>query len=221
MSSLVPYLDRLEAGDTLAVAVRRFGIHHEGVILGIPRGGVVVAARIAERLGLDLDVIVARKIGAPGHQELAIGAVTADGSRYLNRALISRLGLSETYLAAATEAAGHEAARREALLRREHPPVDLHGRTAVVVDDGLATGATMRAAVMAARHRGAARVVVAVPVGAAPECDELRHEVAGLICPMERNDLDAIGRFYERFESVDEEEVRRLLGASAAAAPGG
>lgn len=205
--------DRREAGRVLAARLPRFR-GTGALVLGVPRGGVVVAAEVAAQLGLELDVIVARKLGAPGLQELAIGAVTADGERYLNEAVMATLGVSELYLDAATTTQRKEAERREAMFRGGRPPLAVAGRTVIVVDDGLATGATVRAAVLSLRRRGPAKLVIAVPVAAADTCAELRPLVDEVVCPYELPELVAIGYYYERFESVEDEEVLKILEAT-------
>jgi predicted phosphoribosyltransferase len=184
------------------------------VVLGLPRGGVVVAAEVARQLGLERDVLVVRKLGAPGMQELAIGAVTADGERYLNQPLIERLAVSEVYLEAATAAQLEEARHRQTLLRMVRPEASLKDRIAIIVDDGLATGATMRAAIQAVKRRLPLRVVVAAPVAALETCAEIRSLSVDVVCPHQLEGLGAIGYYYEAFEPVEDDEVRRLLQSS-------
>ncbi|HEX6107096.1 MAG TPA: phosphoribosyltransferase family protein, partial [Gemmatimonadales bacterium] len=168
----VRYRNRAEAGAALARALERYRGEHP-VVLGIPRGGVPVAAAVARALGGELDVAVARKLGAPMHEELAVGAVTADGGRFLNQDVIDALGVSEEYLSQITEEQMGEARSREQRFRGGRPPAPLGGRTVILVDDGLATGATMRAAARSVLARGPARLIVAVPVGAAATCAAL------------------------------------------------
>jgi len=204
------FADRVEAGRVLARQLEGFR-HGGALVLGVPRGGVVVAAEVARHLGLDLDVVVARKLGAPGAQELGIGAVAADGERYLNRRLIARLGVSEVYVDAVTTAQLHEAQRRERFLRGDTPAPSVAGRTVIVVDDGLATGATVRAACQSLRRGRPAKLVVAVPVAAAPTCAELRNVADEVICPYELDDMAAIGRYYREFYPVEDHEVKAIL----------
>lgn len=204
------FRDRDDAGARLAVRLAAWR-GQDPVVLGIPRGGVPVAARVASALGADLDVIVARKIGAPGQPELAIGAIAADGSCYLNEPLIKNLGVSETYLEVATEQQSREAKRRETWLRSARRPIPLHDRVVILVDDGLATGATMRAAIMAVRRQRPRRLVVAVPVGAAGTCQALRSEADEVVAVDEPADLVAVGYYYHRFEPVGDDEVKELL----------
>jgi predicted phosphoribosyltransferase len=202
--------DRADAGRDLA---ERLGSYRgrETVVLGIPRGGVAVAAEVARLLDARLDVIVARKIGAPGQQELALGAVTADGGRVLNQEIIDLLPISETYLDAATQVQVTEARRREARYRGLYPAIPLEGRTVLVVDDGLATGASMLASVRAVRGKHPRRLVAAVPVGSAQACELLRKEVDDLVCPLRPEPFGAVGLYYERFAQVEDEEVEEML----------
>lgn len=210
------FRDRQEAGERLAAALAAYS-GQDIVVLGIPRGGVPVAAAVARQLDADLDIAVARKIGAPGRPELAIGAITADGNRWLNTALIAELAVSERYLEAESAAQLAEARRREARLRDGLPAHSAAGRIAIVVDDGLATGATMRAAVVAVRHQGPVRLIAAVPVGARESCDELRAEVDELICLYEPEPFWAVGLHYHQFAATEDDEVRQILHTHAAA----
>ena len=209
----IRYRDRAEAGAVLARDLERFRGEHPAV-LGIPRGGVPVAAVVARHLGGELDVIVARKLGAPMHEELAIGAVTADGGRFLNHDVLAALDVSPEYLSRVTEEQMREARSRERRFRGTRPPVALTGRTVILVDDGLATGATMRAAARAVRARGPARLVVAVPVGSPEACAALAGEGDELVCPSRPEPFYAIGVHYMDFAQVDDDEVIALLEAA-------
>lgn len=210
-----PFEDRRDAGRVLARSLERY--RGENVlVLGIPRGGVPVAAEVARALDADLDVVVARKLGAPGSPELAIGAVTANGGRYLNEEIIAALGVPESYIERVTAEERAEARRRERRFRGPHAMGEMRGRTVIIVDDGLATGATMRAAVRSVRKRKPARLIVAVPVGASDSCEALRPEVDELVCPYERPDFGAVGFYYDNFEPTQDEEVQRLLRESYA-----
>jgi putative phosphoribosyl transferase len=204
------YRDRSDAGARLAEELEIYRAEHP-VVLGIPRGGVPVAAEVAHCLGADLDVIVARKLGAPGHEELAIGAVTADGERYLNREIIYVLGVDDDYLREVTARQTAEARRREERFRGARAPIELGGRTVILVDDGLATGATMRAAARAVRARKPGRLVIAVPVGSAEAVADLRKDADAVVCPAEPEPFIAIGLHYADFEQVEDEEVLALL----------
>jgi putative phosphoribosyl transferase len=203
-------MDRTDAGVRLAAALTRYrGVN--ALVLGIPRGGVPVAAEVARALGAELDVIVARKAGVPGDPELALGAVTSDGARFVNDDLIGGLGLSKEAVDAAFEKATREAREREDRFRSSRSGPKLRDRTVIVVDDGVATGATMLAAVRSIRRAKPARLVAAVPVGAPDTCDLLASEVDDLICLERPAFLLSVGQFYERFPQVTDEQARDLL----------
>jgi predicted phosphoribosyltransferase len=210
--------DRKDAGAQLARRLARFSGTNP-LILGIPRGGVPVAAEIARRLEGELDVIVARKLGSPVSPELAIGAVTANGGRFLNDEIIQQLQVSDSYIEDVTRTERAEARRREARFRGQRPPPLVRGRTVILVDDGLATGATMRAAVRSVRSGSPARLIVAVPVGSRPACAALRSDVDELVCVDEPEFFGAVGSFYQDFGQTDDAEVERLLRESATTAP--
>jgi putative phosphoribosyl transferase len=211
------FRDRRDAGERLAAALEGYR-GGDVLVLGLPRGGVVVAAEIARHLGAELDVLVARKLGAPISAELAIGAVTANGGQFLNEDVIRELGVSEPYIAAVTQVQQAAARRSEARFRRGWPAPRIAGRTVILVDDGLATGATMRAAVRAVRQQGPARLVVAVPVGSPDACAALRREADEVVCLHEPVPFGAVGSWYHRFEQTEDAEVERLLEELAAAA---
>lgn len=215
----LPYADREEAGRRLAerfIALgQREALQARGVVLGIPRGGVPVAAAVARALGLALDVLVAHKLGAPGQPELAIGAVAADGTVLLEPWARELVGDDEVYLRRAADEEIARARRRERALRRGRPPVDLRGRTVILVDDGIATGATMHVAVLAARAAGAAKVIVASPVGAAESVARLRSVADDVVVLATPEPFFAVGEFYVRFDQVDDDEVAALLFAGA------
>jgi putative phosphoribosyl transferase len=209
------FRDRVDAGARLAARLERYRGPNT-LVLGIPRGGVVVAAEVARRLDADLDVIVARKLGAPGSEELALGAVTANGGRFLNEALIRELGVPERYLAQVTAAQMAEARRREERYRGARAPVPIEGRTVILVDDGLATGATMRAAVRSVRAQGPARLIVAVPVGSVEAVAALREEADEVVCLATPEPFWAVGLYYDHFAPTEDAEVVRLLEEAAA-----
>jgi predicted phosphoribosyltransferase len=206
----LPLRDRDEAGRLLAEHLAHLAGTHP-VVLGIPRGGVAIAAVVAAGLDGDLDVIVARKLGAPMYPELAIGAVTADGGRFLNLDVLSSLGIPDHYVEAETARQLKEAKARETRLRAGHPAVELAGRTVILCDDGLATGATMRAAARSVRARGAGRLIIAVPVGSRQACEALADEAEEVVCLAQPEPFGAVGAHYIHFEPVEDETVSRLL----------
>lgn len=210
------FRDRVDAGQRLAKRLDSFR-NASPVVFAIPRGGVPVGAEVARALDAELDVVVARKLGAPLHAELAIGAVTADGERYLNQDIISQLRIDDAYLERITKEQGEEASRREQLFRGGRPPVDIKGRTALLVDDGLATGATMRAAARSLRKREPGRLVVAVPVGSREACWDLLKDADEVVCLAQPDPFCAIGLHYEQFDQVEDAEVTRLLQQHTAA----
>ncbi len=181
------------------------------VVLGLPRGGVPVAFEVAAALGAPLDVFVVRKLGVPGHPELAVGAIADGGVRVVNRSVAESLGLGDAVI---DEVAGREAAelaRRQQAYRGGRAPLDLAGKVVIVVDDGLATGATMRAAVVALRAQGPARLVVAVPVGARSTCTELEAEADEVVCVRTPLTFMAVGQWYQDFSQTTDNEIRALL----------
>ena len=205
------FRDRVDAGIRLAAALGPTADRGDVVVLGLPRGGVVVAAEVARELGAPLDVLVVRKIGVPGHEELATGAVASGGTTVVNEDVLLATGLGRPELDQRAAERHRAVEEMEQRLRGDRPALDLAGVTAILVDDGLATGATMRAAAVAARHAGAARVVVAAPV-ASPEAVRLLEELADeVVCLRVPADLRAVGLSYRDFSPVREEEVRRLL----------
>jgi predicted phosphoribosyltransferase len=203
--------DRVEAGHELGKALAKYRDQHP-IVLGIPRGGVPVAAALAEDLGAELDVIVAHKLGAPQSKELAIGAVTANGGRYLNERMIVELGVSREYLEQEIAYQMSEAHRREALFRGENHHLPLQDRIVIVTDDGLATGATMRAALRSVRMRSPGRLIMAVPVGPTETCEAMRAEADEVVCPHQPESFWAVGFYYRHFEPVPDEEVAAILG---------
>jgi predicted phosphoribosyltransferase len=208
------YRDRREAGRRLAAALRPDW--PDPVVIGLPRGGVVVAAEVATALGAPLDVIVVRKVGVPGHRELAAGAVAEGGHRVWNDDVVNQLSASAAELDALAATAEKEAVALGQRLRGTRPRISLDGRTAILVDDGLATGATMRVAVEAAQADGAERIVVAVPVGAPESVRELARRGADVICPEQPQWLRAVSLHYRAFDEVTTEEAAAILAAAPA-----
>ena len=211
------FADRAEAGSELAESLSRF----EGddvVVLAIPRGGVVVAEPVARRLSAPLDVVVPRKVGAPGNPELGLGAV-APGVRVLDERLVRELGVTPEYLDREIAAQEEEIARRLEVFRRGRPPVDIAARTAIVVDDGVATGGTAVAACRWARAQGAGRVVLAVPVAPRQAVSTLQEEVDELVVLATPDPFFAVGQWYRDFEQVGDEEVAHVLDRAAGTPP--
>jgi putative phosphoribosyl transferase len=180
-------------------------------VLGIPRGGVVIAAEIADCLAAELDIVLSRKIGAPGNPELAIGAVSEDGRLFLDERLTARLGVSREFIARQQAGQLEEIGRRVALFRASRPKVPLRDRIVIIADDGLATGATMQAALWAVRRDRPGSVIVAVPVGAAETVERLAASADELLCLRAPEDFGAVGRFYRQFDQVSDEEVLEIL----------
>jgi putative phosphoribosyl transferase len=206
--------DRAHAGRALGERLReQYAGTPNLLVLGLPRGGVPVAYEVARALDAPLDVFVVRKLGVPGHEELAMGAIASGGTRVLNETVVSALGLGEQEIARAAAAERTELARRERAYRGDRGPVDASGRTVVLVDDGLATGSTMRAAVLALRAQHPERLVVAVPVAAYQTCEELRDVADDVVCLLTPEPFYAVGAWYEDFTPTSDEEVRRLLAA--------
>jgi putative phosphoribosyl transferase len=211
------YRDRRHAGEVLADPVAELVVH-QGMapaallVLALPRGGVPVAAPVAERLGVDLDVLLVRKVGMPGHEELALGAVADGGVLVRNDSVLRTTGIDVDAFGQAVDRAEAELAERATALRGDRPAPSASGRVVVLVDDGLATGATMRAAVAAVRRAGAMTVVVAVPVGAPEVCAELEQLADAVVCPLRPDGLGAVGAWYDDFTQTTDGEVRELLG---------
>jgi putative phosphoribosyl transferase len=207
----LPFRDRAEAGAALAAALRDRFADDRLVVLGLPRGGVPVAAPVAEALHAPLDVFVVRKLGTPGQPELAMGAIASGGVRVLNTALVDRLGIDDDALERVTREESAELRRRERQYRGDRPPVDLAGRTVVLVDDGLATGASVRAAVEAVRAAAPHRIVVAVPVGAPESCARVAEVADDVVCLHSPASFGAVGTYYLDFGQTSDDEVQRLL----------
>ncbi|HET7730443.1 MAG TPA: phosphoribosyltransferase family protein, partial [Usitatibacter sp.] len=178
------FRDRTEAGKILGRSLERLSGRDDVVVLGLPRGGVPVALEVARALGAPLDIFVVRKLGVPGHEEYAMGAIASGGVRVLNEGAVRGLSIPEALIERVAERERRELERRERLYRGARPALDVEGRVAVLVDDGLATGASMRAAIGALRKRDPARIVVAVPVGSAETCAQLRREADEVVCPL-------------------------------------
>src|SRR5207244_10311245 len=205
------FRDRRDAGRLLAEKLAAYATRPDVLVLALPRGGVPVAYEVAHRLGAPLDVFVVRKLGVPGHEELAMGAVATGGVRVLNDQLVEQLGIPDQMIDAVAARERQELARRERLYRGGRPPPDVRGRTVILVDDGLATGATMRAAIMALRQLQPARIVVAIPTASPETCEELKAKIDEVICAITPEPFLAVGHWYEDFSQTTDEEVRDLL----------
>ena len=216
------FRDRTEAGRVLAERLAEYADRPDVIVLALPRGGVPVGYEVAQALHAPLDVFIVRKLGVPGHEELAMGAVATGGVRVLNEQVVRALGIPDHVIDSVARWELEELARRERVYRGDRPPPDVQGRTVILVDDGLATGSTMLAAVRALRQQRPARIVVAVPIASRDTCELLRDEVDDVICAATPEPFYAVGLWYENFEQTTDEEVRELLARSAErAAPTG
>jgi len=204
------FADRKDAGHRLAAALGHVRDRNP-LVIGLPRGGVVVAAVVAQALDAELDILVVRKIGAPGQSELGLGAIAEGGVLLLNQPLMDRLGVTREDLQPTIDRSRAELARRRALYRGDAEPIDVAGRTVVLVDDGLATGGTAKAAIDTLRHLGAGSIVVAVPVGAPSTIGDLEELVEEVVCLSAPRTLMAIGQHYADFTQTSDEEVLTLL----------
>ena len=207
--------DRREAGAALAGRLRQYANRDDVVVLALPRGGVPVGYEVARALGAPLDVFVVRKLGVPGHHEFAMGAIASGGIRVLNETAIAGMRLPSTVIDAVTRTEQTELERRERAYRDGRPLVPIDGRIAILVDDGLATGSTMHAAVLAVRRLHPARVVVAVPVGAPSTCQDLREVADEVVCALAPEPFNAVGLWYADFSQTTDTEVRELLRLAA------
>jgi predicted phosphoribosyltransferase len=217
-SGHVGFADRRQAGTVLANRLRQFAGRSGVVLLALPRGGVPVGYEVARALGAPLDVFVVRKLGLPGHPELAMGAIASGGVRVLNEDVLESMAVSQAAIDAVTRAEELELERRERAYRDGRPLVPVEGRVVILVDDGLATGSTLRAAVLAVRRLHPARVVVAVPVGAWQTCQELRDVADDVVCAFTPEPFRAVGLWYADFSQTTDAEVRQLLALAASSA---
>jgi putative phosphoribosyl transferase len=211
----VIFQDRAEAGSSLAKELRAYADRKDVLVLGIPRGGVVVAFEVAKALHAPLDIFLSRKLGVPGREELAFGAVSSGGVLLLDQEIVDVLEISREQVQRSAQAARDELVRRERLYRGGRPALGVKRRTVLLVDDGLATGSSMRAAIQALRQLKPARLVVAVPVAPEATCIRLRREVDELVCVQTPHFFYAIGQFYADFSQVTDEEVSELLARAA------
>lgn len=207
--------DRIDAGRQLAWALRKYADRPDVVVLGLPRGGVPVAYEVARALHAPLDIMVVRKLGVPGHEELAMGAVASGNVLVRNEQVINELEISEEVLNAVASDEISELDRRERVYRGSRPQPEIRGKTVIVVDDGIATGSTMRAAVSALNHLEPSQIVVATPVAARETCQSFHMQADELVCLTEPVSLYAVGAWYANFEPTSDQEVRTLLKKSS------
>jgi len=206
------FKNRTEAGQFLAEKLIKYANRPDVVVLALPRGGVPVAYEVAQQLNAPLDVFVVRKLGVPGHEELAMGAIASGGVRVLNPDVLSYLLIHEAIIDRVAEFELSELKRRERLYRGNRPPLEVKGKTVIIVDDGLATGSTMRAAVKALRQKQPNKIVVAVPVGARETCDSFKNEVDTMaVCAITPEPFQAVGLWYQDFSQTTDDEVHELL----------
>ena len=208
--------DRTDAGRVLAADLAGYAGRSDIIVLALPRGGVPVAYEVARALGAPLDVFLVRKLGLPGQEEFAMGAIASGGIRLINEQVVEAYGISDAEIEAISAAEQRELERRERSYRDGRPLTELEGRTVILIDDGLATGFTMRAAVLAIRLEDPARIVVAVPVAAAETCDEFREIVDDIVCSETPEPFQAVGIWYEDFAQTTDAQVHELLSAAKA-----
>jgi putative phosphoribosyl transferase len=209
------YRNRAEAGTRLAEYLLRYKDQPNGLVLALPRGGVPVAYGVACRLHLPLDIFVVRKLGVPGHEEMAFGAIASGGVRVLNEDIIRQYNFPEHVIEQITRRETAELERRERLYRSGRLPPQVHNQTVILVDDGLATGSSMRVATLALRRMQPAQIIAAVPVGAADTCDEIRGDADEVICAATPEPFLAVGHWYADFSQTTDDEVRELLQRAA------
>ena len=208
---MIGYKNRSDAGKRLAAKLHIYTNRPDVVVLGLPRGGVPVAFEVATKLGLPLDVFVVRKLGVPGHEELAMGAIASGGIKVLNENVVRSLNISREIIESVAREQGEELKRREQLYRGDRPSLDVRDVTVILVDDGLATGATMRAALQALRKQKPLSIIVAVPAAAPEACEELGEEADDIICAITPDPFFSVGSWYEDFSQTTDDEVRQLL----------
>ena len=206
-----PFADRVDAGRKLADRLVAYSGRRNVIVLGLPRGGVPVAFEVARALGAPLDIFLVRKLGAPGHAELAMGAIASGGVVVVHDDVVKALKISADVLLDEVEVQREELTRREAIYRGDRPPLDVNGKTVILIDDGMATGSSMRAAVAALRRQEPARIVVAVPVGAASTCTELQAIADECVCAIAPENFRAVGLWYDDFAQTLDEEVCFIL----------
>src|SRR5919108_2215446 len=213
------FANRIEAGKELARKLTAYAHRPDVLVLALPRGGVPVGFAVARTLHIPLDVFLVRKLGVPGQEELAMGAIASGGVRVLNREVVEPLGIPDSLIDAVATREQRELERRERAYRDQRPPLAVSGKTIILVDDGLATGSTMRAAAAALRQQRPARIVVAVPVAAPVICEQFRREVDEVVCLLTPEPLYGVGFWYQDFTQTSDQDVRELLARVARAHP--
>jgi predicted phosphoribosyltransferase len=208
---MVGFKNRSDAGKKLAAKLLVYADRPDVIVLGLPRGGIPVAFEVSQELGVPLDVFVVRKVGVPGQEELAMGAIASGNVTVMNESIVRSLGISRDVFSAIAKREGEELRRREKLYRRGSAPLDLKGRTVILIDDGLATGATMKAAVEAIQLHAPKRTVVAVPAADPETCEEMRDEADDVVCAITPDPFFSVGTWYEDFAQTTDEDVQRLL----------
>ena len=211
------YRDRIDAGRQLAARLSDYANRDDVLVLALPRGGVPVAYEVAKALRVPLDIFLVRKLGVPGYEELSMGAISTGGVRVINDEVVNYLGIPGEVIDAVAADELRELERRERAYRGDRPEPDVQSKTVILIDDGLATGSTMRAAAAALRQKNPARVVVAVPVSASQTCDEYRMGVDEIICAKTPEPFLGVGQWYDDFSQTTDEEVRQLLARAEAA----
>lgn len=205
------YKDRVQAGKYLAKELQTYAKNPDVIVLGLPRGGVVVAYEVARELELPLDIFLVRKLGVPGYEELAMGAIASGGVRVMNEDVLRMINISQDKIEAAVKREEKELERQEKAYRGNRPGLDLSSKVVILVDDGLATGATMRAAVSALHKKHPRKIIIAVPVAAPETCEDFRSKVDDLVCAMTPAHFHAVGEWYEDFPQNTDEEIQQLL----------
>jgi putative phosphoribosyl transferase len=209
------FKNRADAGRKLAAKLTRYADREDVLVLALPRGGVPVAYEVAKELKAPLDVFLVRKLGVPGHEELAMGAIASGGIRVINEELINYLGITDEVIDAIAAVEQRELERRAVAYRDDRPPPEIKDRVVILIDDGLATGSTMRAAAASLRLQKPRRIVVAVPVSSPETCDEFRSEVDEIVCAVTPQHFQGVGLWYDDFSQTSDEEVRELLKRAA------